>query len=229
MKIHKFGDLRPHDLTASRAEQTRSVFDQIEAALAHAGLSVEHLARTWFYLDGILDWYGEFNAVRTSVFEEWGLMGRVLPASTGVGIPNSYGAALVAEAIAIPSPIEEVVSPLQCAAVDYCSSFSRAVEVQMKDRRTLYVSGTAGIAPDGRTAYAGDLERQVALSLDVVREILRSRTMDWQNVTRGVAYFKNPEAADAKLLPQIPLSIVRADICREDLLFEIEVDAVSPA
>ena len=35
-----------------------------------AGMSFGNVMRTWFYLDRILEWYHEFNHVRTAFFRE---------------------------------------------------------------------------------------------------------------------------------------------------------------
>jgi hypothetical protein len=70
--------------------------------------------------------------------------------------------------------------------------------------------------------------------MKVVNGILQSREMTWENVTRGIVYFKNKN--DIKLfenfyadnnMPVLPLSMIQADICRDELLFEIEVDAIT--
>ena len=104
----------------------------------------------------------------------------------------------------------------------------------MPAHRLLYISGTASITPDGRTAHAGDLESQIALTMDVVAGILLSRGMSWSNVSRGIAYFQ--DAGEAPCLDRYcrdrnralpPVAVSSADICRDDLLFEIEVDAVA--
>jgi enamine deaminase RidA (YjgF/YER057c/UK114 family) len=231
------GDIRPRDRSASRCEQALSVLDQLRKALEAAGMGIENIVRTWFFVDRILDWYGEFNAARSSVFDKWGLFDRILPASTGIGAANSHGAALVADAIAMRCDtrtleMRNVVSPLQCPAMTYKSSFSRAVEMKVPGGRQLYISGTASIAPDGKSAHRGDLDRQIALSMSVVREILLSRGMEWSDVSRGVAYFKGaPNVAALERycrvsgIPDLPLAIASADICRDDLLFEIEIDA----
>jgi enamine deaminase RidA (YjgF/YER057c/UK114 family) len=233
-------NLRPTDLNAPRSEQARSVFRQMESALGQAGMSIHDLVRTWFFIDHILDWYGDFNAVRTSLFEDWGLFDQVLPASTGIGAANAAGAALVADAIAMKSAagsvqVADVPSPLQCPATSYRSSFSRAVEVNVPGRRCLYVSGTASIEPGGRTAHIGDLKGQIALTMQVVAEILRSREMNWSSVTRSIAYFRDISQTGAfddycrdHGLTNLPVAVASADICRDDLLFEIEVDAVAP-
>jgi hypothetical protein len=67
----------------------------------------------------------------------------------------------------------------------------------------------------------------------VVEAILESRGMDWDHVTRSVAYFKrqgNLEILGRFLaqhgLPKMPMLHVVNDVCRDDLLFEIEVDAI---
>ena len=102
--------LRPTDLEASRPDQARELFDRIEQALQAAGMSVSDVVRTWFFVDRILEWYDEFNAVRTRFFLDHGIFDGVVPASTGVGMANAAGAALVVDVFAvrpkrIPGPL----------------------------------------------------------------------------------------------------------------------------
>lgn len=230
--------LFPADATRSRAEQTRSVLSGIESALAGAGMDFRHVVRTWFHLDHILDWYGEFNAVRTAFFRERGVFGGVVPASTGVGIANAEGAALVGGFLAV-KPVSErarvhaVASPLQCPALDYDSSFSRAVEVDVPGRRHLFVSGTASIDPAGASVCRGDLDGQIGLSMDVVEAILASRALSWRDTVSAVGYFVDAKGAGrldayrrARGLEELRIEPVEATICRDDLLFEIELEAV---
>lgn len=70
--------------------------------------------------------------------------------------------------------------------------------------------------------------------MEVVQAILESRGMGWADTSRAIAYFRNIE--DAPLLdkyckenrlPRMPIAVAHGDICRDDLLFEIEVDAVT--
>ena len=58
--------------------------------------------------------------------------------------------------------------------------------------------------------------------------------MTWGNTVRAVAYFR--EEQDAPLLqaccrengiPALPVIVTHNTICRDDLLFEIELDAVA--
>jgi len=231
-----FEEIVPSNLNASREEQTVSIFETIERVLHAEGMEFGHLVRTWFYLDKILDWYDGFNQVRTPFLRARGAFQGLMPASTGIGMPNRFGAAVVAGALAIRpkgATVMEVASPLQCPALDYKSSFSRAVEVERAGRRELYISGTASIELGGKTAYVGDPQAQIELTMQVAAAILHSRQMDWSDTTRAIAYFK--EGKDAPLfadylrangLEALPVTWMHGDVCRDDLLFEIELEAV---
>ncbi|RME92422.1 MAG: hypothetical protein D6766_10125 [Verrucomicrobia bacterium] len=232
------GGLLPPDPTASREAQAEAVFDLAERVLAEAGFRFEHVYRTWFYLDDILEWYDAFNAVRNRFFQQRGIYDRLVPASTGIGGNNPAGAALTGDLMAvIPASaelrLEAVPSPLQCPALEYGSSFSRAVEVAWPGQRRLLVSGTASIEPGGATAHVGDVEAQVATTMEVVHAILRSRGMDWADTTRAIAYFKHAHDTRAfekycrrQGLPDLPVVVTKNDVCRDDLLFELELDAI---
>ena len=226
------GGLRPRDARASREEQTEDVFSSIEKTLALAGMGFEHVVRTWFYNDKILDWYAGFNGVRTGYFTRHGI--RRMPASTGIGAPNPAGTALVAKAVAVRpadggTRIRTVRSPLQCDAFAYGSAFCRALEVADSRSRTLYISGTASIEPGGKSARQGDPAGQIGLTMDVVRGILDEAGMNIEDVTRAIAYFRDPAHLPlwqdyCRLLPPLPHVSVGCHVCREDLLFEIELD-----
>ncbi len=228
----------PLDLTVSREKQTRAVLEMLDWILVTNEFSFTDTVRTWFYLDHLLEWYKEFNEVRTGFFKERGVFEKLVPASTGIGAANPWGAALVCDLLAIqpkrPSVgVEAVVSPLQDSALLYASSFSRAVEVRMPSCRSLLISGTASIDAAGKTQYPGNHAAQIERTLQVVTALLKSRGMGWADVTRGIAYFTDmrDQAQFTSLcqnfgVPEFPLAVAHADICRHDLLFELEVDAV---
>ena len=210
----------------------------MEAGLASQRMAFSNVLRTWFYNDDILAWYREFNGVRNTFFRERGVFSGMMPASTGVAGRNAIEAGLISGLIAVEAKDPAVKafavpSPLQSSAADYGSSFSRAVELDLPDCRRLYVSGTASIDRSGKTVFLGDCRAQVRQTMEVVQAILRSRGMDWTDVTRSLVYFKR--APDASLfeayrkdagLPLFPAVVVENDICRDDLLYEIEVDAI---
>jgi len=233
------GDLRAADSSRSDTEQARETFEKMEEALGHAQMDFSHVVRTWLYINRILAWYDAFNSVRNGFFAERRVLHGTMPASTGIGAGNCAGAAVVAEAFAIRPKsksvrIQQVTSPLQCPAPDYKSSFSRAVEVLFCDHRRLYVSGTASIERNGATAHVGDAAKQIALTMEVIEAILESRRMSWSDVSRAIAYFKDMDDApllgaycEKEHLSLLPIAVAHGDICREELLFEIELDAVA--
>jgi enamine deaminase RidA (YjgF/YER057c/UK114 family) len=234
------GDIRPDNKNLSREEQSLQTFEDIEKALKSVNMEFTDIVRTWFYIDRLLDWYPEFNAIRTKFFDEKGVFGKLIPASTGIGCGNLQGALLVANVLAIKPKhdgvrILPVASPMQCDATDYRSSFSRAVEIQFPHSRHLFISGTASIDIDGNSANIGDVRRQIELTMKVVEAIIVSRNMQWNDSVRGIAYFK--DINDTKLfvdycrqhnLLGLPVSFTQSDICRDDLLFELEIDLLCP-
>jgi enamine deaminase RidA (YjgF/YER057c/UK114 family) len=232
-------DLRPPDVHVSPRGAGALWWQLVKEIMEGEGFLPTDIIRTWFYNDHILDWYDEFNEERSRFFEAEGIFQNCVPASTGVGAGNSSGSALQGDVLAI-QPLDREVSmmavpsPLQCPALDYQSSFSRAVEIGVSEGALLLISGTASIAPDGRSTYPDDPKMQVEMTLDVIEAILRSRDMGWADVYRGTAFYTTPEAIEvmdeairrrggdpACLLPAF------CDICRGDLLFELEVDSWS--
>jgi len=68
--------------------------------------------------------------------------------------------------------------------------------------------------------------------LEVVAGILRQAGMDWCDVVRGIAYFRHAEDMAlwdaARRTLSLPLQVelvVHADVCRDNLLFELELEA----
>ena len=232
------GDVRSNDVRLSKSEQTRQTFENMEAALRLAGMGMTHLARTWFFLDDLLSWYGPFNTVRTEFFRERDLFSHLVPASTGVSGRNLAGAAVLAVAWASEATngafaVREIASPKQCSATNYGSSFSRAVELTSPGLRRLMISGTASIEPGG-LSVGDDVETQIDLTMEVLRALLVACGMDFPDASRVTAYFKHPQDARAFEawqkgygLGEWPIVYTQADICRDELLFEIELDALA--
>jgi len=222
----------------SREDQVEQVLRRSESALRSVGMVFDDVVRTWFHLDDILEWYDRFNLVRDRFFKSRGVYDRLVPASTGVGGANSAGAAIVANLHAVHPKrgqvsIRSVPSPLQCSALDDGSSFSRAVELSAPDHTKLYISGTAGIVGEGDSVHGREIDGQVEGAMEVVLAILDSRGMTWADVTRAVGYVKHREDLDAfarycvrHCMSSAPAVVIHNDVCREGLLFEIELDAV---
>jgi enamine deaminase RidA (YjgF/YER057c/UK114 family) len=229
------GDVRPTNLHAARNVQTTEVLNEIQHALIAAGMDFRDVVRTWFYNHDILDWYSEFNSARTEFFHRTAITR--IPASTGIGVANAAGGALIAKAFAIRPKtaavtIRQVPSPLQPEASAYGSVFSRAMEVADQAGRTLYVSGTASILPNGETAHATDTALQIEKTMEVVDALLLGNGMTLSDTTRAIGYFRHSEDiplwecyAQSRKLQALPILLTRSHVCRENLLFEIELDA----
>jgi enamine deaminase RidA (YjgF/YER057c/UK114 family) len=223
----------------SRPRQTRQALTQLDSLLTRSGFQFSDIVRTWFYLQNILAWYNDFNEVRTAFYKPIRFRVGSLPASTGISAQNPFGSALSLAAWAIrplqsdATPVREVISPLQCPAACYGSSFSRAVEMDVPGGKRLTVSGTASIEPGGKTVWNDDIRNQIDLTMKVVNAILESRHMSLSDVSRSTLYFKRPEFFQAfkdwfqRHGPEsMPAVSMHCDICRDDLLWEIEMDCV---
>ena len=85
----------------------------------------------------------------------------------------------------------------------------------------------------GKTCHVGDVEAQIDRTMEVVEGILASQSMSLADASRAIAYFKSAKdvAVFSKWLKRrgvkrLPLLNVCCDICRPDLLFELELDAL---
>jgi hypothetical protein len=131
-------------------QQTQEVLEQMDAALHTAKMDFSAVIRTWFYNQKITSWYQEFNLVRNNFFREHNIFKGLIPASTAVGKSNNVDTVLIGGCLAVQGKGQQIKaltlpSPLQDSAMEYGSSFSRAVELASPDHRRLYISGTASI------------------------------------------------------------------------------------
>ena len=217
-------------------KQAENLFEKSDKILKNFGSSFRDVIRTWLYADKILDWYSELNLARNKFFEKNKIYEHLVPASTGIGIPNLSGAAIASQVLAvIPKngsvKIEKANSPLQNPALNYKSSFSRGIKLEVKNDREIFISGTASINKKGETVFLDDTRKQIEMTMDVVSAILADANMDWENVTNALVYFKNKDefnlfdeyCSEKKI--SIPHIKINADICRDNLLFEIEAEA----
>jgi enamine deaminase RidA (YjgF/YER057c/UK114 family) len=231
----------PDDISASAYEQSISAFQAVEKELGENGFEFADVVRTWIYADGILDWYADFNRARNKFFTLRGVYERYVPASTGIGWTNAKGAKLVLGAFAAraksPGSVEceALPSPLQCPALEYGSGFSRAAEVRTPAWKRVVVSGTASILPGSHeVAHVGDIDAQIACTMNAVEAIYRSRGMTFADVSGALVYLKEERYRGnwEKWLsahPEYPREHSRAivaDVCRDEWLFEIESDAL---
>jgi enamine deaminase RidA (YjgF/YER057c/UK114 family) len=218
------------------AEQATDVFDQLAKALTAAGLKPRHITRTWYFIGDIDRTYADFNIVRNSYFDEWGL--RCFPASTGIGA-TPPGPALInvlveaTDAVTDSGP-ETYNTSMQCPPVSYGPRFVRANELTYNGLRTVNISGISSIGRDGKSLIA-PTDELVDYSMTSFLDLLTATGMSVADLASSFVYCKGDEVRatfDAYMRQHalaFPYQINHVDVCRPDLVFEIEAKAIRPA
>jgi len=210
-------------------------------------LGYPHFLRIWHYFPRInqeyqgVERYRAFCAGRYQALEaELTAFETQLPAASAIGT-DSPGLQLYA--LAAKEPGVQIENPRQVSAFHYppqygrrSPSFSRAVLKNWGEgHEHLYISGTASIV--GHASQHGDLLPQLAETLANLEALLAEadrRAMTPLELTLLKIYVR-PNLDPAPLRDRIvrtfganvPLLFLRADICRQELLLEIEGLATS--
>ncbi|KLU73001.1 MAG: hypothetical protein RHS_1243 [Robinsoniella sp. RHS] len=230
--------------------QTMLMFDRAKRVLEENGFSFTDVVRTWIYLADILAQYDDFNRVRNYKFKEFGLIQSeietgileqiYLPASTGIGCNNPFLASGVMDVYAIkPSSdsnyiIRNETGKKQKSAYRYGSAFSRSMVVENEKRKAVYLSGTASINEKGESVFIGDICGQIDETYKVIRDLIQNEDVTFDELCEGTLFIKKADYihqhekyVNETGLSQLPLIPIIADICRDDLLFEIDAAFVS--
>jgi enamine deaminase RidA (YjgF/YER057c/UK114 family) len=219
-------------------EQARVMMEKGEAVLTQFGAGFLSVPRTWMWLKDILSWYDDFNKVRNDFFTERGLIGdgtrQSMPASTGIGLGPDNGGHCAMDLVAVLEPADctqylQVTGKQHCA-LNYGSAFSRASKATTPAGQTVFVSGTASIDASGATTHIGDAAGQINATIENVRAVLTEMQSSEKDLVNVIAYCKTTEVE--KVFNSIkgnldwPWITVICDVCRPDLLFEIEAAAM---
>jgi enamine deaminase RidA (YjgF/YER057c/UK114 family) len=228
-----------------RKYQSEAMFYQAEKLLRAEGASYQDVVRTWIYISDILDWYGDFNTVRNHCYSDYGFLGKTdskvqaeqifLPASTGIEGRNPSGLPAIMDVFAIHrSPGSAIqIRPLygvkQRSPFRYGSAFSRAIVVEGSDNKLILVSGTASIDEQGKSVFIGDPAAQIRQTLSVVSELVASESATLQDICEATVFVKRKEdfLIYQEIIEQMGISnspsvCVLADVCRDELLFELD-------
>lgn len=195
------------------------------------------------------DFFSEFNLCgknRASWAPE-----TIYPASTGIG---TQGRKIVLNAVALQSERPDVFfmpleNPQQISSFEYHAryspktpKFARAMAIIQGHFVTTMVSGTASIV-DQRTVHIGDVAKQTAQTIENIERLIAADNFANHNmpgvgatlkdiaklrvyVKHAEDYEKCREIVEEKL-PKVPAIYLHADVCRPDLLVEIEAVAFS--
>lgn len=238
------GTLADGQLPRGVADQAEQMFQNAETALALHGFGFRQVARTWIYLARILDWYGEFNHVRGAFLRQRGIDGwndnQAFPASTGIQGTSGEEECLM-DLLAVDGDANAVtLRPIQASSrqerpIAYGSSFSRGMAMRCAGQETVFISGTASIDAAGQTLHCWQREAQILETLLSIAALLEDQGGSLQDVVSATLFCKDRETLEAyrRLTRQLGITVlpvvsVLADVCRPELMVEIEAMALVP-
>ena len=233
------------DDTAGAETEAEQVLTIASSVLATSGWSIHDVHRTWFYLRDILAWYDEFNRARNHAFDTLGLArdGRmIIPASTGISGVGAHRRWCVLDLLAlrqqpgVPFAVQRLVNPQQNEAPEYGSAFSRGLSVTFGPSQLLLVSGTASIDDTGRSTHSDDFVAQTETTLDTVAALIGTAGAGLHDLSQATAFIKRPadvpafqQLLERRGLAHLPIVCTIADVCRPELLFELDATALLKA
>jgi len=203
-----------------------------------------NLLRVWNYFPEInaieagIERYRSFSVGRHEAFVRYNRKIDDSPSACALG---SHGGPLVIYFLASRSPGVQIENPRQTSAYNYpkqygprSPTFSRATLAFRGDSRTLFISGTASILGHA-TVHPGSVSLQVRETLANIRAVIDQASREgfkFGGFGKGMAlkvYVRHVE--DSSFVLDLireewgvlrELIVLQADICRSDLLLEIE-------
>lgn len=248
------GGMVRHD--ADYAVAVEGMYQRIFSLLERMGFP--EVARVWNIVGGItalvdgqrgLDRYGAFCQARARAFAHRGLVTREMPAATGIGGQDAFTSVYLLATR--HRDIIRIENPRQVPAYEYPDqygpqppSFARAAYVQAPaGSGDLFISGTASIVGH-QTVHHGDIELQTRTTLENIAELVSGENLRRHGVDADVhlrdldclkVYVKHPTDLESVrricasvLGPRSRVLYTIADVCRPDLLVEIEGFASIP-
>jgi chorismate lyase / 3-hydroxybenzoate synthase len=240
-----FGSLNHTEADTRDIEATvRRAYHDILALIEREGFP--NLLRIWNYFPGItrdvggLDRYQCFCRGRFEALEGYyGEFDRKLPSASAVG---TQGGGLAIYFAAAREAGQHRENPRQISAYHYppqygpkSPSFARATLKRWGDDYSLYISGTASIVGH-QSLHPGDVASQMEETLNNLRVLIDNTVREegvafagLDSLQRLKVYIRDAQhlalvrsCLDKAIDPGVPRLILQADICRTDLLLEIE-------
>ena len=237
-----YGDV----LNFSIQQQAVDIFQMLETLMRREGFPLNSIIRQWNYieqithLDGSDQHYQMFNNVRSEFYGKtnWS---NGYPAATGIGanlggVLVDVDAAVFLRDACYATPID---NKLQIAAHAYSEQvletahqkkatpkFERAKSMTFDDRRIVYISGTAAIRGEESLIGVG-LEHQLHITMENIAQLIGEAQLKMLRVyLKEKSFFEEAHRLLDAYQLNIPISYMWADVCRDELLIEIEGIAI---
>lgn len=202
----------------------------------------DHVVRTWFFVTDIDANYRGLVEARRAFFVDHGLTPQThFIASTGIG-----GAAVnptetvTMDAYAIRGLKHEQVSFLAVPGHMspthlYGVTFERGTAISFRDRKHVYLSGTASIDHQGLIVHPGNVARQFDRTIENAEAVLAEAGASLDDLSLLLVYLRDP--CDYELVGTLirhrfadkPVVVSQAPVCRPGWLVEIEGVAIPSA
>lgn len=235
-------------LQSDVAEETTSgqaevAFRWLLSILQAEGMDMTHIVRQWNYIPHITEVcqnegqrYQQFNNTRSFYYSHVSWPGGY-PAATGIGTASGTVTLTVDAAKPKTGRVASVPidNKLQTAAHAYSGNvlarvksgvatpkFERARSLSCDGHALIYVSGTASIRGE-ETIALGDVQGQYRCTVENIMQLVGdARPVHLRVYLKHKSDYNQTKALTDSDFPSVQCIYVVADVCREDLLIEIE-------
>lgn len=236
------GGLHGNVLQDNILNQSEEIFQIIAKLLKTENFPVKSIVRQWNYIENIIKFdaedqhYQMFNNARSSFYDQE-IWSEGYPAATGIGTVCG-GVSVDLDAVVFIKPsccIKAIDNKLQIAAHVYSEKvleaaclkkstpkFERAKSLHFTNGRLIYISGTAAIRGE-KSIENGNLEAQIRVTMENIAQLIQGGQL---KLIRVYLKDKSSYTQAQSLLNDynlgIPIAYLQADVCRDELLVEIE-------
>lgn len=226
--------------------QAVGAFRKIGGLMRKEGFPINSIIRQWNYIERITDFdgpdqrYQMFNNARSEFYSttRWD---NGYPAATGIGA-DLGGLVIDLDAIVFKNNTARALpidNKLQVAAHAYSEKvleqagkrkttpkFERAKRLITSDGEVTYISGTAAIRGEASLANVG-LEQQLRITMENIAELISDGTIKVLRVyLKEASFYEEAKHLLDNYQLNIPISYMCTDVCRDELLIEIEGIAI---
>ena len=225
-------------------EQANLIFDKIEAVFKKEAFEIDCIQRQWNYIPDIVEYdessqnYQQFNDARSEFYAK-ATWKNGYPSATGIGVRNrdlliSLMAVKGDYKVSVLSNKEQVDAHIYSETVLENNEIGGGIKKSTpKFERgkvingMIDISGTASITGE-KTMFIGDVCRQTERTLHNIKLLLKQAGKNKGKQSMRVYvkrsdYFEDIKKVCDREYPEAQKNYVQADVCRDDLLVEIEM------